>query len=273
MKKIVVNKNFNKRYLKTSLELYLFPDQQNRISRKGVKYYLNYALNYVGVNGSKNSGWVQPTRWFIVTDSYLKLLDKLNDIAYNNLIDTVSSNKMNDDDWHRLFNYVTAFNATDRDKVWEYLLSLNLITEEEYQTSSISCRGFGQILKDSLVWTYNEQFDYYTLNHISPLSLEQRWDNSTNNVNSEQLYIMTSLPSFSGFNNYPDNVYITRGGIEQTAVKYYREDIGSYIYQMSYMAHTLTDRSGDGDIQFDYIDKIDYIDSLEMSFKLPKSIS
>lgn len=41
----------------------------------------------------------------------------------------------------------------------------------------------------------------------------------------------------------------------------------------SFIAFKLTDRSGDGDIKIDHIDKIRYLDSLTIKVKLPKKYS
>lgn len=270
MSKIVVNKAFNKKYLVGNIKTVLIPNEQNNIDRLGEKSseYHNSELNYVASIDVEGKTHVKSGKFFVVTAGFLSLIDKINTLLYNDTVTQLNSESRN----RGTLNRLTAYNKSERTKALDRFKVLGYITDAEYEIGVRECEAFGQIKFDSISWNYNEQFDYYTMLHNTPLNLEKRWTNTENNPRNDELYIMTVLPASRPFNESSYSAY-DRAGVETSCVKYYREDTGKFIYQLGYMAHTLTDRSGDGDIQFDYIDKIDYLDSLEISIKLPKEIS
>jgi len=268
MSRIVVNKNFNKQYLSKSMEDFLSPQHQNIIDRRAIEpynYYNNY-YNYTGGFIGGNLKGAQNAMWFVVTKSYLELIDKVNKLFYDGIV----SGSI--DYSHRFFNSLTTYKKSERKRLWSWLKTHNHITDDEFNVAVGQCEAFGQIKYSSISWTYNESSDYFTMLHNSPMNLETRWDNSVNNTSGGEIFIMSILQGYENFNNEnfgSDAI----GGLQQSATKFIRDDTGASFYQLSYMAHTVTDRAGDGDIQFDYVDKIDYIDSLEISVKLPKEIS
>ena len=79
---------------------------------------------------------------------------------------------------------------------------------------------------------------------------------------------MIDIPSTTANNNWSYDLHDI--GTRTNACKFYREDNKQYIYQYSYMAYTLGDLSTDADIQFDHVDRMDYLDSLEVAIKLPR---
>ncbi len=149
-----------------------------------------------------------------------------------------------------------------------YLLNLGLITQEEYDATALNNTATEQYKWEKFSMDYEPINDYYILKHDSPLKLENRWITEVNNPSSEQLYIMVELPSTQTFNNFNYDNYSTY--TRTSATKYYRADNNQYIYQFGYLAYTLGDLSSNSDIQFDHVDKMDYLDSLEVAIKLPR---
>jgi hypothetical protein len=283
MKKFIVNKNLNRASFSKTVKDILYPSNQfkpdlNQNIIDGLSIDYKTGLNYfhTGVNGINNKTGLKKTRWFIVTKRYLELIDKLNLMMYDgSFYEAVLNSSRNKtitwDIYQRLFNTLMVFNKNERMILWEELKnSYNLITEEEYTIAENECEGIEQVLASSMSWNYNEQFDYYTVKHSTPLKLETRWTNSENNPTNSDLYILTILPSDTQFNSEPSTKYWTNTAVETACVKFFREDTGTTFYQVGYMAHSLTDRSGEGEVQLDHIDKIDYLDTLELAIKLPK---
>lgn len=317
MKTIVVNKNFNKRFMSRNIREIFMPrwralksnnidaykdyyiddkdivntinisdpttqryilENQQRIFDRTLSVdneYLDgrhdrnfrdyYWGNLVGTNGIEKRNYVQPTLFYIVTQSYIDLIDKINTLLYNKQIPLTDINE--DEASHRFLNLLGAFDINERRKAFLYLLEKGLITQAEYDSTALNSIATEQYNWESFSMDYEEINDYYIIKHSSPLKLQNRWLSEVNNPLSEQLYIMVDLPSTTSNNNWNFSKYV---GVRTNASKFYRADTSQYIYQFSYMAYTLGDLSSDADIQFDHVDKIDYLDSLEIAIKLPR---
>jgi hypothetical protein len=318
MKTIIVNKNFNKKFLSRNIKeifmprwyaqdtqnidtykwYYLKPDDtvdttnttdttyqgyirdnQQRIFDRTLsmnnedltynhynQFNNSYWRNLVGTNGVDKRNYVQPTLFYVVTQSYIDLIDKINTLLYNKQIPLTVDGE--DQASHRFLNLMGAFNLVERRKAFLFLLTEGLITQEEYDATALNNVATEQYKWESFSMNYEEINDYYIIKHKTPLKLETRWETERNNVNGEQLYLMIDIPSTTNNNNWNyDNYDI---GTRTNAVRFYRADNDQYIYQYSYMAYTLGDLSTNADIQFDHVDKIDYLDSIEVAIKLPR---
>ena len=275
MKKFIVNKKLNRDFLSKTAKDIFYPYDQTFID--GIDEHTSYIMQnkfYTGMIGINNKTGIKKSRWFIATKPYLQLLDKLNNMLYDSTLETTIHAKrraMTDDYYIRMLNLLFAFNKDERMLLWNELHDrYSLITDDELEIARNECEYFDQINHSNMSWNYNEQFDYFTMKHNTPLRLENRFDNTINNPSNSELYFVQMIPSFAQFDGKSINAYYDRSTVETAALLYYREDLGKNIYQCGYMAFSLTDRSGEGDIQLDHIDKIDYLDSLELAVKLPK---
>ena len=312
MKTIIVNKNFNKKFmsrnireifmprwrgangadldnptvvneyinddgdiLNASYATYIKENQQWTIDRKlssATEAFDNsynssgYWNNPVGTNGSNLQNWVQPSIFYVVTQSYIDLIDKINTLLYNKQITLTAVNM--DDAHTRFLNLVGAFSLTERRKAFAYVLSLGLITQEEYDNTATSSVSVDQLNWESFTMEYEEINDYYLFKHSTPMRLETRWLSDVNNPLGEQLYIMVDTPSTQNLNNMQVGTY--GGGGRTNATKFFRADNNDYVYQYSYMAYTFGDLSSNSDIEFDHVDRMDYLDSIEVAIKLPR---
>lgn len=309
MKTIIVNKNFNNKYLSRNIRETFMPrwiahdnvslsvEKNYAINDSGILYFNNsdhtkfnqqalfdrklnyvsedgtyshnnntYWRNTVGTNGGNMQNYVKPTLFTVATQSYVDLLDKINTLLYNKQIPLTHISV--DDASTRFLNLIGAHDLTERRKAFAFLLGQNLITQAEYDSTATNSMATSQYNWESFSMTYEEINDYYIMGHSTPLKLENRWLTDVNNPNSEKLYLILEIPSTWNFNNYFGDDW---GRYARTnATKFYRMDNNQSIYQFSYMAYSLGDLSSDEDIQFDHIDKMDYLDSLEVAIKLPR---
>jgi len=278
MKKFIINKKMNRDFLSKTAKDIIYPDGQKVID--GLNQYqvdyLNRYMFYTGMIQVQKKAGLKKSRWMIASKAYLQLLDKLNTILYDGTFETtitaISGETLVDIYYIRALNLLMVFNKDERMLLWNELFEkYSLITAEELEIARNECEYFDQINFGAMTWSYNEQFDYFTMKHSTPLRLENRWDNIINNPNNGEIYFVNIIPSFIHLNGKNISTpYFNKNTIETAAALYYREDLGKNIYQVGYMAHLITDRSGEGDIQLDHIDKIDYLDSLEIAVKLPK---
>jgi len=101
----------------------------------------------------------------------------------------------------------------------------------------------------------------------TPLELTRYYD-SKNNPNNEDLYLVI-LPVANI--NYTG---ITEGDYGNfVSAQYFTKLDGTKVLQSSYIAINIGDITDeDADIQYDHVDKIDYIDSIKFRFRLPNTL-
>ena len=92
---------------------------------------------------------------------------------------------------------------------------------------------------------------------VKPMKLEERFIKSEYDAGGNtDLYIVIPYRN-------PDGVQMGSS---------YNKSLNKSQYLLSYIALKVTDLDGDGDIKFDHLDFIDYIDSFEFTLKTPPSI-
>lgn len=225
-----------------------------------------YLRNVIGTNGTNLKNYTKPSPIMIATQGYVDLLEKINGLLYNKQIPLTHTNT--DESHTRFLNMLGSYELSTRRLAFNYLLGLGLITQAEYDATALNSCGLDQFKTENFTWTYEPINDYFIIKHTSPLKLETRWVNSVNNPNNEQLYILIENSSSFSFNGYDKNDWAEYTRI--SATKFYRQDTNSFIYQYSFLGYTLGDMSSSANIKFDHVNKIDYIDTLEIAIKLPR---
>lgn len=265
MKRVIVNKNFNKSRLVNTISRQLFLRDQKDIDRESAVSTAKY--NYTSILNVGNTSYHTPGKFFIVSKPYIDLLDKVNRMLFDHQLDFTSNV-----DAHniRLCNALTLMESEYRNYYWTVLYDKGFITDSELEIAKTKCESLTQIKAESFSMHYDDTNDFFTFKYSSPLKLEHRWDQTINNPGNDDLFLLTIFDEYKASHN----VTASDGNrIRTSAIQYYREDDGSRFFQIGFMAHHITERDGQGDIELDHIDKIDYLDSIEINVKLPKSYS
>lgn len=291
MAKIVINKNFQKRYLFKAYERLLKNDY-------GVNY--RYCTPYTGsVNPFQDNGnkkmyldlstyQTQSTQIdgkisniFLCTETTLNVFNKIN----NSLKNLNSLPKIYGDltlDVLKLTNSLYSQSKVVRDGAISYFESANIITEEESQFMK---NNFYCLYPDSLI--LDDIVDKLTLledNILNfsidkPLNLSEIYKLS-NNPMSEQLYLIIFPFNDTKFVNNIQDITIqsyfnqSNEGIYPVGfTRMYKKDTNTSEFQIPYLAFSLSEENGGGDIEYDHLDEIEYLDNIKLSLELPKQYS
>jgi hypothetical protein len=104
------------------------------------------------------------------------------------------------------------------------------------------------------------------IKYDKPIKLDNEFifENFTNNGNSELYFIFP----------YVNKPILHRGDECYSSFKndIYNPKLNKKVQQFNFIALKISDMDGDGDVKFDHIDKIDYIDSLNITIKVPYAL-
>ena len=154
------------------------------------------------------------------------------------------------------------------------MVSKGIVTEDEVATAKTLTTDF----KDFDYAKFTKQYPDTTENpelegvveyiYDTPLELSKYYS-AENNPNNEDLYLVilpvaninyAGLPLDAEYGNF-------------VATQYFTKADGSKVLQSSYIAINIGDiTDDDADIQYDHVDKIDYIDSIKFRFRLPNTL-
>jgi hypothetical protein len=254
--KIVVNKKFNEGYLEKYLKEIMLPTSDA---------FSNFK-SYSDVKGTIGDG--DYSFIMFVPESYLKLLDVLNKKEYAGKLNLAPLT------FTGVINSLYDKKAEVRNAVIDFLVeSGNIVDDDGINIDNVknltaSFKDF-DVSKLTYVKVDPNDPDYQTLKDViiyqydRPVELEQYY-RVENNANGENLYLVI-LPLIN--RNY--------GNIED-------KSFGDYVstqnfsgkLQSTYIAINIGDINDDNaDIKYDHVDKIDFIDSFKLKFRLPKVLS
>ena len=223
MAKIVLNKNFNIKYLSRYAQRMI--DNQNNI---------NYS------------------NMFLCNESILNILDKIDN---HYIITEETENNITKLDY--VLNNLLSKNNINRENVLNELVSAEIITQDEADTFILTFRSF---TNDKFIKLMND--DIITMSISTPSTLSSRFVNADNNPNDEQLYLCI-IP-------YNNSNLTTKNGFVNT----FQKLNGDIIQQtFSYMAFSIGLKDSGKDLEYDFLEKIDMFDEINIKIALPKEIS
>lgn len=166
----------------------------------------------------------------------------------------------------------TLFNAgrTERNSALDYLqrksiISAELVADVKAMTTKLIGFDYTQFVR-----TYDDIEDVYKFAFETPTELEVPYDQA-NNPRNNKLYLV-----------FPSLVNVTYGSVIPVATsngkysplhKFYNPIRDLSVPQSSYIATELGDIvSETADLKYDHMDKIEYLDSFRLRFKLPRVI-
>lgn len=229
--------------------------------------------NDYGQSGTFPTGWTDSTKtvlnngqgWqralgssnfncFITSSEGVDELDKLNSYAYH-----TTTGKSKTDTTDTIYDAVSI----------EYYMMMDALI-----TDPMAGEVFQEFIrrnvpgKEKLVWqkvdldfnnvelTNNTAEQKFTFKYNKAIKLKEHIDMTTYSDGNTDLYFVIPYKRDDGH-------YVTT---------VYNPELNRTQDQMAYIALKITDMNGDGDIKFDHTDKIDYINSVEVTFHTPNVI-
>jgi len=261
--KVLVNKTFNTEYFSEYLNTTLKPNSKV-FSSGEFKIYDNATTGTTVVDG------VFPQVLF-APQSYLDIIDALNTASYNNTLDLAGLS------FDLVINTLYATDRTSRNYMIDYLLGLGLCSATQASQAKNLVSVLGSFDPANILVEYNSVDDVYSYSFNTPVELLQPYDVS-NNVGesglSEKLYLVMLTQISTA---YGDVLNVNGGtGSYSPVHKFYNPVLDTTVLQSSYIATELgdiNDTESNPDLKYDHMDKIDYIDSFRMRFKLPRVIA
>jgi hypothetical protein len=253
---IVVNKKFNEGYLEKYLKEIMMP------TAEAFSEFKSYA-DKNGMVGEGDYSFIM-----FAPESYLKLLEVLNKKEFNGEL------KLDPLSFTGIINSLYDKRAEIRNMIVDYLVESGNITDNDginidnIKNLTASFKDFDisklvytkvtpddpdyQTLKDVIIYEYNK-----------PVELEQYY-RAENNIGGEDLYLVI-LPLINReYGNVSDGSF----------GNYISTQVYSGKLQSTYIAINIGDINDDNaDIKYDHVDKIDFIDSFKLKFRLPKVLS
>lgn len=346
MAKIVINKNFQSKYLYRAYERLVKPDYpsytDNMVShwvgdavwkaRYRIMPYYNdlssaFTSTWAGVSPSvKNGNGDDSTiteshynrcNYFVCDETFLTFLNKLNTkikneglnslqktpTVFNSVTNQTDVNKTANININILMASLFNMNKTIRDNTIKYFELSNIISTSESNliksllsplkriNNNVSMDGYGVSYiasSNQLVSNLNNTTLEFVSNEV--LKLEVPYKSSNNLINSN-LYVLIlpvvdtklSKPannnmffSYIGLNKtvYDGNVNdIVDGASSKMMLPYtsfHDKVTNTAVNQIPYIALSLTETGMGGDIEYDHLDEIEYLDEIKISMTLPK---
>lgn len=259
--KILVNKTFNTKCFAEYLNTTLKPN--SKVFAAGeFKIYTDAVAGTTTSNGTF-------TQVLFVPKSYLDVIDALNLASYNNTLSLGVGYSFD-----LVINTLYSGDKASRDKMVDYLVSKGLVTSTQSTQIKNIVSTLGGFVPANIVYEYTALEDVYSYSYATPVELTVPY-NQTNNVGvsgKEKLYLVV-----------PTLVNITYGTVTAVAGgtgsysplhTYFNPVLNTTVKQSSYIATELGDITlPESDIKYDHMDRIDYIDSFRLRFKLPRVIA
>ena len=259
--KILVNKTFNTKCFAEYLNTTLKPN--SKVFTAGeFKIYTDAVAGTTTSNGTF-------TQVLFVPKSYLDVIDALNLASYNNTLSLGVGYSFD-----LVINTLYSGDKASRDKMVDYLVSKGLVTSTQSTQIKNIVSTLGGFVPANIVYEYTALEDVYSYSYATPVELTVPY-NQTNNVGvsgKEKLYLVV-----------PTLVNITYGTVTAVAGStgsysplhtFFNPVLNTTVKQSSYVATELGDITlPESDIKYDHMDRIDYIDSFRLRFKLPRVIA
>lgn len=338
MPSIIVNKVFNKRYLKNLMKDALVPAYNDTnafdpgLSKTtgalsaGALGTVNNTYDATGnvlstiglpsstggavtINKHYNGSLDASVNYLcLMTKEYIDLLRKINDDSIKGLLlppYSEDSKKLIGSNntkilISRIMDNLISYNQLIRNGTLDYLSSFGYITTEVSSRLKLAVTPLitttsssEKIVSSDIVFSNTE--DVCNININKPIKLISLFENAVNNPNNSDLYIVIFSDrawSYGMCKNYQksesalfsvgSNIYVEPESATSPLVniilthpKVVLESTttGNLESLLSFVAFKVTDRTGDGDIKLDHIDRIRYFDSLSFKIKLPKQYS
>lgn len=255
--KVVINKTFNKVFMSEYLNTTMAPHADEFASTAYIVY------DDVNVTDTTKDGEF-PLVLF-VPQALLDIIDALNTAEYNQTLDLAGK------DLAILINTLYNANSSERNSALDYLQGLGLITAEQNADVRAMTTKFLGFDRTQFLRTYDEAEDVYKYSFDTPVELQVPY-NDTNNPRNNKLYLF--FPSLVN-TEYGNVVAVTdSNGKYSPLQKFYNPVLDKGVQQASYIATELGDiNSETADVKYDHMDKIEYIDSFRLRFRLPRVIN
>lgn len=177
---------------------------------------------------------------YLVTGKFLDMFDKANLLAFNDTFTTSTATSL------------LAF----CNGIFDKTINLDtLITEGNIITSksAIECHKLTNYNSSYHSMSFDTATSVMTINYSMPLYVSDGgfFRDELNNTLTEQLYLVLYNP---------------------TDIGYWNNALSKSVRQTTYVAFTVGDTGTGADLQFDHTDKIEYIDSIAIKVRLPKSL-
>jgi len=255
-----VNKIMNENYLESYLTSIMAPNDNA---------YVGFQV-YTELNSDQtiNSNGEYPFLLFTPA-GFLNVIDKLNLEKFNGTLSLGSGVSFT-----ILMNTLYSKNSAQRNSALDYLVTQTVLTEAEVISAKALTSDFLNFDIAKLNMGYvditipgNEALtDVIEYSYADPIELNNNYDNS-NNAGGDKIY----LTIFPLINKNYGNTDGTIGDYVSTHT--YQNDLIT-VEQSSYLAVEMGDiNDADADVKYDHVDKIDFIDSFRLRFRLPKILS
>lgn len=346
MAKIVVNKNFQSKYLYRAYERLIKPDYSIntniRLQYQGspgwatsnltlvespIQCYNDlssvYKTTWAGVDttwesDSGNKLHLVPHQYFLCDETFITLLNKINKIAKDGMTafpktvnatvsatTVTSSNKTANLNIMLLVSSLFSAKRQVRDYAIDYFVSANIISLSEGNQIKSILSTFNLVDNNVSIDTYGGTYvpkvtdinSSYNNGSIDiSINKTLRLDNpyiSSENLLNTNLYILVIPYSDTKFidgytnkilrfdSNFDLNTLIFNGsGATQPETAtgtvltgyntFHRKDTNTVVNQIPYIALSLTETGLGGDIEYDHLDEIEYLDEIKVTIALPK---
>lgn len=259
--KILVNKTFNTKCFAEYLNTTLKPN--SKVFNAGeFKIYSDAVVGTTTVNGTFPQVLFAPK-------SYLDVIDAINLASYNNTLNLGAGYSLD-----LVINTLYSGDKASRDKMVDYLVTKSIVTSVQASQIKGIVSTLGGFVPANVVYEYVDLDDVYSYSYATPVELIVPYNQANNNGVSgkEKLYLV--LPTL---------VNITFGNVTAVAGStgsysplhtFFNPVLNTTVKQSSYIATEMADTvATDSDIKYDHMDKIDYIDSFRLRFKLPRVVA
>ena len=255
--KLILNKTFNKVFMFEYLNTTMNP-VYDLFETSAFFVYTSLTINRVTI------GDTFPFVLF-VPETLLEIIDKINTDLYN---ETLS---IGDVDAALLLNTLYCSNKNYRNEALDYLEAQSYITPEQNADVRNMVSTLIGFEKNLYSVTYDETTDIYKYAFETPTELDTPY-NETNNPRGNKLYLMFPSLVNTQFGNI--GAVANTNGKFSPLQSFYNPVLDKNIAQGSYIATELGDADSlTADVKYDHLDKIEYIDSFRLRFKLPRIIT
>jgi len=256
--KVLVNKTFNTEILAEYLNNIMQP-KEKMFEVGQFKVYSDITSGTSTQNGNYAYTLFAP-------QSYLDIIDVLNQKSYDGTLD------LGDDvELDVLINSLYSADRTIRNNAITFIEGKGYITAEQSTAAKTLTSTLNSYNPLNLVKEYSEIEDVYKYSFNTPIELETPYD-VTNNTNNDKMYLVFLSLCDVTFGNVKD--VLGAGGKYSSLQQFYNPERDINVEQASYIATEMGDiNSDDADIKYDHMDKIEYIDSFRLRFKLPRVIN
>jgi hypothetical protein len=254
--RIVINRTFNETFLNEYLNTIMQPNS-NIFAANQFIVYDDLSTNYVTKEG------VFPGVLFVPA-TLLEIIDSLNLAEYNQTLDLSGA------DLAILLNTLYNGGSNERNSALDYLQTNGLITAEQNADARNMTASLLAFDRTNFTRSYDEIEDVYKYSFETPVELSVPYD-EVNNPRNNKLYLF--FPS--QINLEYGNMLAVAGsnGTYSPLQKFYNPVLDKEVAQASYIATELGDITSEtADVKYDHMDKIEYIDSFRLRFRLPRVI-